>query len=480
MRQATVTERATAVRPQPPPRRRRRFVWVAAMAAALVAAAAIGFGTWSLVADSGGDDATFEQPPAGATEGELQWQATVAAGTFPAVAGDDFVLTGQDARDLTEEQAVVRRFDRVTGAEEWTTELDSPVAFPAGVADGVVVVTGDGSVSGLDLDEGVVRWQFVAGAVPGSPVALVPAELGTERVFVGGETLTAIDPASGTPLWDLPVEVDQMTVAEEFVVAAGDGQVHGVEPDSGALRWTHDLGNSAPFAIPPAVADDGVAVASRLGDVALLDLEDGDLRYHVLLDELGTVEEATEPVDRDADVVEEGAEGSDDEVELDRAVALDVDPEAGVIVVGGETGTVYAFSEGDGERIWDRVVQADLDVPDTLVVQAEHDLVVVGGPGSQDLGAYRLGDGLLAWSFDLTGEGDADVAPLVGRDQVVAVADSADGRDLVSLDPAEGSEQWRVGVAQEVTAPLLAGDGIVYAVAETVDPDEASVLFAVR
>lgn len=478
MRQATVTERAAAAPPPPTPQR-RRVLWVTIAAAAVLAAAAIGGALWAANDDPAGV-VVLEQPPAGATDGEIQWQGTVAAGTHPAVAGGDFLLTGQDARDLTEEQAVVRRFDRVTGAEEWTTELNSPIALPVGTADDVAVVVGDGSISGLDVDEGVVRWQFVAGAVPGSPVALVPAELGTERVFIGGETLTAIDPASGDPLWDLTVEVDQITVTEEFVVATGDGQVHGVEPGTGALRWTHDLGNGAPFAMPPAVVDDAVAVASRLGDLALLDLESGDLRYHVLLDELGAIEAATEPVDRDTDVVEEGVEGADDEAELDRAVALDVDPEAGVIVVGGESGTVYAFAEGDGERIWDRVVRTDLDVPDAVAVHTEHDLVLVGGPGSQELAAYRLADGLLEWSFELTGEGDADVAPFVGRDHVVAVADSVDGRDLVGLDPAEGSEQWRVGVAQEVTAPLLAGDGLVYAVAETVDPDEASVLFAVR
>lgn len=441
------------------------MVWIAIGAATLLAAAAVGAGLWA-TNDDPDEVVEFEQPPAGATDGVIQWQGTVAAGTFPAVAGDDFVVTGQDARDLTEERSIVRRFDQVTGAEEWTTEFDSPVAFPAGVADDVVVVVGDGSINGLDVDEGVVRWQFVAGAVPGSPVSLLPAEAGTDRVFVGGDTLTAIDSASGTALWDLAVEVDQITVTDEILVATGDGQVHSVDADAGALRWTHDLGNGAPFGVSPVVVDDDVAIASRLGDLALLDLEDGDLRYHVLLDDLGTAEGR--------------AEGADDETTLDRAVALGVDPGAGVIVVGGETGSIYGFAVDNGERMWDRVVRTDLDVKDAVTIHREHDLVIVGGPGSQDLSAYRLADGLLEWGFELTGEGNADVAPFVGRDHVVAAADSADGRDLVGLDPADGSEQWRLGVAQEVTAPLLGGDGLVYAVAETADPDEASVLFAVR
>lgn len=465
VRQATVTERATAAPPPSTPGRRQRVVWMAIGAAILLAVAAVGVGLWA-TNDDPDQVVEVEQPVAGAIEGVIQWQGTVVAGTFPAVAGDDFVLTGQDARDLGGERAMVRRFDQVTGAEEWSTELDSPVAFPAGVADDVVVVVGDGSISGLDVNEGAVRWQFVAGAVPGSPVSLLPAEAGTDRVFVGGDTLTAIDPTSGTALWDLAVEVDQITVTGEILVATGDGQVHGVDVDAGTLRWTHDLGNGAPFGVPPVVVDDDVAIASRLGDVALLDLEDGGLRYHVLLDDRGTAEGRTE--------------GAGDETELDRAVALDVDPDAGVIVVGGETGTIYGVAVDNGERMWNRVVRADLDVRDAVTVHREDDLVIVGGPGSPDLSAYRLADGLLEWGFDLTGEATADTAPLVTHDHVVAAADSADGRDLVGLDPADGSEQWRVGVAQAVTAPLLAHDGLVYIVAEPVDPDEASVLFAVR
>lgn len=141
------------------------------------------------------------------------------------------------------------------GTEVWRQLLSGEVLAPATVASEVIIVqTGDGKLSALEVEDGATRWTFVT-----QPPALLlrgtasPA-LSPPYVISGfaNGSVAAVEIASGLPIWEQRVtlpegttDIDRMVdvdgrpiIIERFVYAAShQGKVRAMNRESGDIIW---------------------------------------------------------------------------------------------------------------------------------------------------------------------------------------------------------------------------------------------------
>lgn len=141
------------------------------------------------------------------------------------------------------------------GTEVWRQLLSGEVLAPAAVASEVIIVqTGDGKMSALEVEDGATRWTFVT-----QPPALLlrgtasPA-LSPPYVISGfaNGSVAAVEIASGLPVWEQRVtlpegttDIDRMVdvdgspiIIERFVYAANhQGKVRAMNRESGDIIW---------------------------------------------------------------------------------------------------------------------------------------------------------------------------------------------------------------------------------------------------
>lgn len=141
------------------------------------------------------------------------------------------------------------------GTEVWRQLLSGEVLAPATVASEVIIVqTGDGKMSALEVEDGATRWTFVT-----QPPALLlrgtasPA-LSPPYVISGfaNGSVAAVEIASGLPVWEQRVtlpegttDIDRMVdvdgrpiIIERFVYAAShQGKVRAMNRESGDIIW---------------------------------------------------------------------------------------------------------------------------------------------------------------------------------------------------------------------------------------------------
>lgn len=141
------------------------------------------------------------------------------------------------------------------GTEVWRQLLSGEVLAPATVASEVIIVqTGDGKMSALEVEDGATRWTFVT-----QPPALLlrgtasPA-LSPPYVISGfaNGSVAAVEIASGLPVWEQRVtlpegttDIDRMVdvdgrpiIIERFVYAAShQGKVRAMNQESGDIIW---------------------------------------------------------------------------------------------------------------------------------------------------------------------------------------------------------------------------------------------------
>jgi outer membrane protein assembly factor BamB len=128
----------------------------------------------------------------------------------------------------------IRALAPATGAILWKAEGPARRVISAG--SGHLVARGlDGTVSSLNLDDGVTRWTAASG-VKGDLAALVTDDL----VVVAGEGLAAFDPASGRGLWSTAGSVataPPTLVASCLALGEADGTLRCLDSKTGASRW---------------------------------------------------------------------------------------------------------------------------------------------------------------------------------------------------------------------------------------------------
>jgi outer membrane protein assembly factor BamB len=96
--------------------------------------------------------------------------------------------------------AHLARFDATTGEEEWVFRFPGLLATssPAAVEGSVVVGDGAGTLSAVDLDEGVVVWRRDLGPRPLSSVAADGARIYVSTLGPGGEVVALEHDPDGT------------------------------------------------------------------------------------------------------------------------------------------------------------------------------------------------------------------------------------------------------------------------------------------
>jgi outer membrane protein assembly factor BamB len=158
---------------------------------------------------------------------------------------------------------------------DWTAQIDDPLAGssvrPPIATDGtrVFVATIDGSVRGLDGGTGDVRWTVSdrPGALSARPGLLVARD--------PDGTVWGMAPASGSERWRAETHVTgalPATLGEDTVFVGGDGLV-ALRADSGTLRWTADP--APPVSAPPVAWGKWVFVPEQDGTLRCRDAASG-------------------------------------------------------------------------------------------------------------------------------------------------------------------------------------------------------------
>ena len=128
--------------------------------------------------------------------------------------------------------------DSTSGSLRWT--YSGNCSKPAVGPDGTVYVPCLGFVAALHPSNGVEKWRFQEGGAKKSPLVA-----NSERVYVAGDALYAVDSTDGTLLWSFPEgngETEPALGIDGSVYVVGSHGLHAIEPSDGSLRWVFDPG----------------------------------------------------------------------------------------------------------------------------------------------------------------------------------------------------------------------------------------------
>jgi Ca-activated chloride channel family protein len=198
----------------------------------------------------------------GARDGKPRWQKPLHATTAPWPAGDELFVT--------------RRQSGSEGNNEGNNEQQVVVA----AATGAIVREHDASHGAYarDVPADIADWKAVWRFEGSRPVV----DRGVRYVAMGGE-IRATDAATGDPLWQRRYAKQPDTrslgsvalAGSQVVVATRDGQLFGLDVDTGYTLWSYDLGHGV-HAEPIvargwvyAATDDGYVIALHVADPTL-------------------------------------------------------------------------------------------------------------------------------------------------------------------------------------------------------------------
>ena len=156
-----------------------------------------------------------------------------------------------------------------TGDKIWSTPaIGNPGGIPA-----IYFGSHDRNVYAIDAADGEFKWSYTTGGVvAGKPLLL------DDMVIVGSfdKKLYALDADKGTLLWEFEGEnwfwAGPVSNGDMIFAPSMDGNVYALDR-SGVLRWKHDAGSE--MVSPPALVAKGLVVATRDGDLILLDVSPG-------------------------------------------------------------------------------------------------------------------------------------------------------------------------------------------------------------
>jgi Ca-activated chloride channel family protein len=205
-------------------------------------------------------DSVYASTTAGATlrfirtTGKRVWSAPLGATTAPWVDGDELFVT---RRKSGKEQEIV-----------------------VAAATGKVVreQARAGGAAANDIPANLDDWKAVWAFEGSRPVV----DRGVRYVALGGE-IQASDAASGEPIWRrrYATKVDSRSVGSvafagsEIVVSTRDGQLFGLDVDTGYTLWSYALGRTV--IAEPVIAKGWVYVTTQAGEVIALDVADPTL-----------------------------------------------------------------------------------------------------------------------------------------------------------------------------------------------------------
>ena len=208
------------------------------------------------VADARGRVAALD-----ANSGRVLWEREtgLAFSGGPDLDGDRLILGSSGGEVVT--------LSAANGAQLWRAQLESEViSVPRASGEGKVIVhTLDDSIYGLDAANGAELWRLTYPAPVltlrgSSSPAITP-----KGVVVGlsGGKLVKIDPADGTPLWEVTVtpprgrselarisdiDADPVVVGTLILVGTYNGDLAAVDLDGGAILWRRQLSSYAGLA----------------------------------------------------------------------------------------------------------------------------------------------------------------------------------------------------------------------------------------
>lgn len=336
----------------------------------------------------------------------------------------------------------------------WRYTLDDGAAYGLGISgDGtsLVAVVGfgfdpGGQIISLDPATGQARWAVdTPESAAGDPIivdGVVYAGMG--NLVGGGAAVYALDAATGAELWrtdienrDLPATpIDAVAFSNGTIyVNRGDAWLYALDAASGDVKWTFDL--EKPSRGSAWVDGDTVFVATGFDGawIYAIDAATGDERWRI--------DDAMNPVT--------GPVVSD-----------------GLLYVPYVNGEMVAYDPASGEERWRALAgvrdeDGDLDPRPGLPLVHES---VLFASSNGFAGAYTVAlDAVTGQELWKTNTGGFSAgAPALFGDVLLAGSDTG---ELLALDPATGSERWRVAVPDKVeldlnqdSPPLVSGSGI--------------------
>jgi len=160
---------------------------------------------------------------------------------------------------------------------EWAYDTGGDVKLPLAISDGTAVVPSwAGTVTGLDVEDGSVLWEFETDGgetSKGNPdpkstggVMCAPAVHDGE-VYVGSHDTNAyaIDLETGEKLWATPtggwITGNAIATKDHVLVGSYDRNLYALDRDDGSVAWTVEGRGEVTSA--PTVTDDGIYYAER-------------------------------------------------------------------------------------------------------------------------------------------------------------------------------------------------------------------------
>jgi len=301
------------------------------------------------------------------------------------------------------------------GRTRWSTPTDATeLGFhgsPTVVGDTAYIGGYDGALYALDVASGQLQWKTPAAHLNGTlAVGSSPAYHDGVLYFIAeygspsSGALWAIDPATGEPLWyddrlwgqphpSPTIDLD----AGRIFAGSNDGAVYCWEYPSLDFAWKYQAGPEGGPRRKEKAGGEFSLGAEIKGTVAAYDGRGyvGSWDNHLHCIDLETSEGVWRFNTRGSNMSNPA-----------------VDPEAGVVYTGSDSGRVYALDADSGERLWSERVHGRV------------------------IGALTLADGtILVGSYD---------------------------RHLYALDAATGERQWRVPNRGRVTSAAVPHDGRIY------------------
>jgi outer membrane protein assembly factor BamB len=290
---------------------------------------------------------------------------------------------------------------------------------------------------------GAVAWRFETGAAVRSSAALWD---GTVYVGSSDHHLYAIDAASGAEVWRFeaegPVTSSPAVDAERVVFADRGGVVYAVARGDGTPRWRVATGAELDlpwghegwdyFTASPTLVDDLVLIGSGDGNLYALEAATGAERWRYT----AGARIRTTPAVSD-----------------------------GTVMFGDSAGIFHALNLADGRERWRfetaghglTAHDVGFDRRQIYSSAAVHEGVVYFGSRDAQLYALDLQSGAERWRSNDGGSAWVISSPAVTGGRVYSARSSSG--NVRALDPADGSEVWRLASGAAVfSSPVVVGD----------------------
>lgn len=315
----------------------------------------------------------------------------------------------------------------------------------AGVSPALGETTGSDRL--VDSDEWVALFD--------GDIAAPPHPIGEHLVFGAGDTVVAVDPATGDMNWEVPVAgpvVASPTVADEMVYIGDEAGTLWALESGGSVAWNRTLDD--PIEGPVATAGPSLVAADAGGTVTGLDRANGTITWTIEADSAirggVTVQNNTAVVGTtDGSVYALAANGT---VQWNKSLPGGVTGTPAIggdrIIVGTTAGTVHGLALEDGAEQFTVESGAVLASPvisgeRALVPQEDGTVTALGLENGTHQWEHAVPSGPL---FGPTVDHDRQ-AVLVGTDEGVVIA----------IDLATGTRLWERSLDGDLlTAPVLA------------------------